>query len=189
MYNNKNNKVMKTTILGMLAVVFTLNIQAQNKNLQTEVKTTVTTIKDSDGEKRLVKSEVTKEVQKVGVEVEKERPDTKNIPMANNPVEVTSTTTVNHNVVTKELDGEKSTYYMLDGMKYQIKSEEGGSYTMYTDQNKPRGIMRKTSNNNYIFYNKNKFSVGYFDAEGNFILETYNNKSDKLTTEKYLIQK
>ncbi len=178
---------MKTTILGMLAVIFTLNIQAQNKNLQTEVKTTVTTIKDSDGEKKLVKSEVTKEVQKV--EVEAERPGTKNIPIANTPVEVTNTTTVNHNGVAKVVDVEHSTYYMLDGMKYQLKPEEGGSYTMYTPQNKPHGIMRRTSNNNYIFYNKNKFSVGYFDAEGNFILDTYNNKSDKITTEKFLIQK
>ena len=44
---------MKTIILGMIAFLFTLTIQAQNKNVKSEVKTTVTTIKDSKGEKKI----------------------------------------------------------------------------------------------------------------------------------------
>ena len=47
---------MKTAILGVFTLLFTLSGVAQNKNTQTEVKTTVTTIKDSEGEKKMVKS-------------------------------------------------------------------------------------------------------------------------------------
>ncbi|MFC4818195.1 MULTISPECIES: hypothetical protein [unclassified Flavobacterium] len=176
------------TIITTLAIVFALTIQAQNKNVQTEVKTTITTIKDSEGEKKLIKSEVTKEEQKVGVEVEKERPGTKNIPMANNPVEVTKATAINADGKTKVVDVERSTYLMNNGKRYELQSDEGG-YTMKQSEGKFNAVLRKTSNNNYIYYNKNKYALGYFDVEGNFILETYNTKSDKITVEKYTIAK
>lgn len=176
------------TIITTLAIVFALTIQAQNKNVQTEVKTTITTIKDSEGEKKLIKSEVTKEEQKVGVEVEKERPGTKNIPMANNPIEVTKATAINADGKTKVVDVERSTYLMNNGKRYELLSDEGG-YTMKQSEGKFNAVLRKTSNNNYIYYNKNKYALGYFDAEGNFILETYNTKSDKITVEKYTIAK
>jgi len=179
---------MRTTILGMLAVVFTLNIQAQNKNVQTEVKTTVTTVKDSQGEKKLVKSEVTREEQKVGVEVEKEKAETKNIPMANNPVEVTKATAINNGGETKVVDVERKTYYINNGKRYELTSDEGG-YIMKMPEGRYNAVLRKTSNNNYIYYNKNKYAIGYFDSEGNFVLETYNTKSDKVSVEKYLIAK
>lgn len=51
------------------------------------------------------------------------------------------------------------------------------------------GILRKTSNNNYIYVEKNKVSVGYFDQEGNLILETYDPKSDNLIVNKYIMVK
>ena len=176
------------TIITSLAIFLALNIQAQNKNVQTEVKTTVTTIKDSEGEKKLIKSEVTKEEQKVGVEVDKERAGTKNIPMANNPVEVTKATAINADGKTKVVDVERSTYYVNNGKRYEMKSDEGG-YRMTLPEQKYNAVLRKTSNNNYIYYNKNKYALGYFDAEGNFILETYNSKSDKISVEKYTIAK
>jgi hypothetical protein len=38
-------------MLGMAAFLFSINIQAQKKNVKTEVTTNITTVKDSDGEK------------------------------------------------------------------------------------------------------------------------------------------
>lgn len=176
------------TVIATLVILLYFNVQAQNKNVQTEVKTTVTTIKDSEGEKKLIKSEVTKEVQKVGVEEDKEKAGTKNIPMANNPVEVTKATAINADGKTKVVDVERSTYLINNGKRYELKSDEGG-YTMKLPEDKYNAVLRKTSNNNYIYYSKNKYALGYFDADGNFILETYNTKSDKVTVEKYTIAK
>ncbi|MES2811095.1 MAG: hypothetical protein V4670_01365 [Bacteroidota bacterium] len=176
------------TIVTTLAVLFALNSQAQNKNVQTEVKTTVTTIKDSEGEQKMVKSEVTKEEQKISVETEKERPDTKNIPMANNPVQVTTATAINTGGKTQVVDVQHSTYFINNGKRYELASDEGG-YVMKMPEGRYNAVLRKTSNNNYIYYNKNKYAVGYFDSEGNFVLETYNTKSDKVSVEKYLIAK
>lgn len=176
------------TIVTTIALLLALQIQAQNKNVQTEVKTTVTTIKDSKGEQKIVKSEVTKEEQKIGVETERESPNTKNIPMANNPVEVTTATAINTGGKTHVIDVHHSTYFMNNGKRYELESDEGG-YTMKMPEGRYNAILRKTSNNNYIYYNKNKFALGYFDQEGNFILETYNSKSDKVSFEKFTIAK
>jgi hypothetical protein len=38
---------MKIIALGIAAFLLSINIQAQNKNIKTEVKTNITTIKDS----------------------------------------------------------------------------------------------------------------------------------------------
>lgn len=178
---------MKTAILGVFTLLFTLSGVAQNKNTQTEVKTTVTTIKDSDGEKKMVKSEVTKEVQ--NIELEAERPGTKNIPTVNSPVQVTTSTAVNVDGVTKVVDVDHSAYYYTsNGKKYQLKPDANG-YIMYMPEGRYNALLRKTSNNNYFYVNKNKYSFGYFDADGNFILETYNSKSDRVNVEKFSLQK
>ncbi|WP_136666694.1 hypothetical protein [Flavobacterium sp. H122] len=175
------------TMLGMLVFFFAVNSQAQKNNTQTEVKTTVTTVKDSEGEKKLVKSEVTREVQKVGVEAEMEKPNTKNIPMANNPVEVTKATAINSNGETRVVDVKKSAYFMNNGRKFQLQTENEG-YRMLEGEGKFTGLLRKTSNNNFLYVSKNRHAYGYFDADGNFILETYNPKTDKMEIEKYTVE-
>ena len=55
---------MKTICIVMIAFLFTLNSQAQIKNVKSEVKTTVTTVKNSDGQKKSIKTEEIKEVPK-----------------------------------------------------------------------------------------------------------------------------
>jgi hypothetical protein len=179
---------MKITILGMLLFVFAFNSQAQSKNVQTEVKTTVTTIKDSRGEKKLIKSEVTKEEQKVGVELDKEREGTKNIPMANNPVQVTTATAVNIDGKTKIVDVDHSAYYVYEGKKYQIKSDSSG-YDMVFPETNDVARLRRTSNNSYFYVSKNKNAFGYFDANGDFILESYDANTDKVNVEKYTVSR
>lgn len=176
------------TMLGMLVFLFTINSQAQKNNTQTEVKTTITTFKDSDGEQKVVKSEVTREVQKVSVEVEKTKPGTNNIPMANNPVEVTKATAINSDGETRVVDVKRSTYYMNNGKKFKLQSENEG-YRMSEDHGKFSGILRKASNNNYVYVSKKRSAFGYFDSDGNFILETYNPKTDKIEIEKYTVEK
>ena len=46
---------MKTIILGVFALLFSLSTQAQNQNKKTETKTTTTTVKDNKGEHKIVK--------------------------------------------------------------------------------------------------------------------------------------
>ena len=170
----------------MAAFLFTVNIQAQNKNVKSEVKTTVTTVKNSDGQKKSVKTQEVKEIQKIELKdaesnaLNKERKET--------PVEVTAITSITANGVTNIIDVDRSAYYDLNGEKYEVKLAESG-YTIYQPNAEKAAVLRKTSNNNYIYSSKNKTSYGYFDANGNLVLESYDDKTDKITVETFVIIK
>lgn len=177
---------MRILILSILTVLFTINIQAQNTNVKSETKTTVKTVKNSDGEKKTVKKEEINEVQKVKLGEEKK--NTLNIPMEPSPTNVTKRTEVIVDGVTQYIDVDRSAYYTLNGQNYQVALDKSG-YTMAFPDGSDRAVLRRTSNNNYIFKNKDKFSVGYFDADGNLVVETYDEKTDSIVLDKYSVVK
>lgn len=177
---------MKIIVLGMAAFLFSLNIQAQNKNVKTEVKTNITTIKDSQGEKKLVE---TKEIQEVqNLELNDANSTVLNKDIKESPVEVTATTKITADGVTKVIDVDRSAYYELDGTKYQVSSDKKG-YSVFMPDGKKSAILRKTSNNNYIYKSGNRTSFGHFNSDGNMILETYDEKTDTITITTYHIEK
>lgn len=178
---------MKNLIVTLSLVLCTGFALAQNKNVQKEEKTTVKTIKDSDGEKKIVKKQEIKEVQ--NIEFEDNGKNTLNKDMKNTPVQVTSTTEVSVDGVTRSVDIDRSAYYNLDGTKYEVAIDKTG-YNLKNTEGRNLGILRKTSNDNYIYVeNNNKISVGYFDKDGNLILETYDAKNDVMIIDKYMVVK
>jgi hypothetical protein len=177
---------MKTIVLGMVAFLFSLNSQAQNTNVKETTKTTVTTVKNSDEDKKFIKKENVKEVQ--NIEMKEPKPNSLNMEMKETPVQVTSVTKItNPDGTTRTVDVDRSSYYMNNGNKYKLVSDPAG-YTIIYGKEKP-AVLRKTSINSYVYRGKNKMAVGYFDTNGNLVLETYDDKSDKVISETYLIVK
>lgn len=171
---------MKTIILGMAIFLFSINNQAQNTNVQSETKTTNIIKKDSDGEHKTVINEEKNAVQKI--ELNEEKPNTLNIDMKDSPVTVTSTTKVtNPDGSTRTVDVDRSSYYVSNGNKYKLALDASG-YTMSYGNTKP-ALLRKTTTNSYVYRSKNKTAIGYFDTTGNLVLETYDDKTDKVTVE------
>ena len=177
---------MKTIMLGVAAFLFTLNIQAQNTNVKSEVKTNITTTKDSQGDKKIIQSQEIKEVQ--NVELKDADSNVLNKDIKESPIQVTATTAVTANGVTRVIEVDRSAYYNLDGKKYQVTTDKSG-YTMFLPDGKKAAVLRKTSNNNYIYRTKTATSYGYFDSNGNLVLETYDDKTDKVTVTTYVIVK
>lgn len=174
---------MKTIFLATLAFLFSINSQAQNKNVTDVTKTTVTTVKDSDGEKKVIKQQEVQEVQ--NIELQNAESKALNKDMKETPVQVTSKTTVtNPDGTTRTVDIDRSSYYTSDGKRYQLALDPSG-YVITSPENKRIGILRSTSTNSYIYRGKNSTSIGYFDTNGNLILETYDDKSDKVTIQTY----
>jgi hypothetical protein len=68
-------------------------------------------------------------------------------------------------------------------MKYQVVSDKSG--TMIAPSGEKSAVLRKTSNNNYIYKAKDKTSYGYFTADGNLILEHYDEATDTVTITTY----
>jgi broad specificity polyphosphatase/5'/3'-nucleotidase SurE len=178
---------MKTTLLGLLAIAFSVTCFAQNTNVQQEVKTTTTTIKNSDGVKKIVKKEKINEVQ--NIELHDAESKKLNKEMKDTPVQVTSTTEVTVDGVTRAVDVDRSAYYLGEnGAKYQVATDKTG-YSVVIPNAKTPALLRRTSNNNYVYVNKGKVSVGYFDKDGNLVLETYDEKTDKMSLEKFTLVK
>nr|WP_314839592.1 hypothetical protein [uncultured Flavobacterium sp.] len=171
---------MKTILIGALALLFSVQSQAQNKNVKSEVKTTVTTIKDSKGEQKLVKTQEIKETQ--NIELKDADSNALNKEIKQTPVQVTAITAVTANGVTNIVDVDRSAYYNYNGKKYQVSLAETG-YNMYLPNKEKAAVLRKTSNNNYIYSTKSKTSFGYFNADGNLVLESYDPETDKITSE------
>jgi hypothetical protein len=177
---------MKTIALGMFAFLLSMELQAQNQNKQTETITTTTTVKDNKGERKLVKKEEIKEVQDIQL---KDVPEgTLNTDIQPSATQVTATTKVSVDGQERMIDVDRSAYYSYNGEKYQVALDKVG-YSMTSSNNSKPTYLRRTSTNNYIYKNNDKFSVGYFDANGNLVLETYDEKMDKMTVEVYSLQK
>ncbi|HEY4616664.1 MAG TPA: hypothetical protein VIH09_00530 [Flavobacterium sp.] len=177
---------MKIIVLGMAAFLFSINIQAQNKNVKTEVKTNITTIKDSQGEKKLVETKEVEEVQ--NLQLNDANSNVLNKDIKESPVEVTATTKITADGVTKVIDVDRSAYYELDGTKYQVSTDKKG-YSVFMPDGKKSAVLRKTSNNNYIYRAGNKTSFGHFNSDGNMILESYDEATDTITVTTYIIAK
>lgn len=174
---------MKLVILSTIAFLFSIQIEAQNT--QTEVKTKTTTVKDSDGVHKTVKTEVIKKDQKIVLGDEKQ--GTKNIPTVDSPVEVTKITKItNPDGSTRTVDVDRSSYYESNGKIYKLDLDASG-YVI--TQGEMKALLRKTSTNSYIFRSDNRTAIGYFDTEGNLVIEFYDDKSDIVNIEKYVVIK
>ena len=178
---------MKSILFGILFICATSTVNSQNKNVKDETKTTTTTIVDSKGEKTYVKKENTREVQ--NIELKEQNPKNINMDLKDSAVMVKSTTTItNPDGSTRTVDIDRSSYYLLNGKKYNVALDSRG-YRILSEDNKEEAFLRKTSTNSFIYRNKNKIAIGYFDVEGNLILETYDPKTDTISFQKYIVTK
>ncbi|MBF6609455.1 MAG: hypothetical protein ITG00_12115 [Flavobacterium sp.] len=173
---------MKSFAITVLAIMFSTGLVAQNKNVTETSKTTVTTVKDSDGEKKVVRTQNTEQQQ--NIEFQNAESNALNKDVKATPVQVTSTTQITTpDGTTRTVDVDRSAYYTLGDHKYQVRVDNKG-YTMMND-NRKAGVLRQLSPNSYIYQTKDRTSVGYFDEEGNLVLQTYDDKKDDIIVEIY----
>lgn len=160
-------------------IISTNGILAQNTNVQSEVTTTVRTIKDSDGEKKVVKNEVTKEIQKI--EVGDEKANSKDMEVVDTPVQVIkSTEVINPDGSRRTVHIDRSATYESEGKTLKLELDAQG-YKLIGKEGKPSQLLRKTSTNAYFYVIKDKTTIAYFDTTGNLVLEWYDSKTDSVT--------
>ena len=101
------------------------------------------------------------------------------------PVQVTNTVTVTGpDGRTRTVDVDRSAYYSVGGAKYQVKVDNTG-YTMVDATGKRAGLIRQLGNNVYIYRANNQTSYASFDANGNLVIQTYDDKTDTFSTTTY----
>jgi hypothetical protein len=175
---------MKNIMTIAISLLLSAGMQAQNTNVTDITKKTVTTVKDSDGEKKVIKTQNIQSRQKI----ELENPDGKalNKDLKHSPIELMSTTTVtNPDGTTRTVKVDRSSAYQFEGKNYTLSLDPSG-YIVTDPDNNQFGILRATTTNSYIYRGLNSISIGYFDVNGNMVLETYNDDSDTVTTRTFL---
>jgi hypothetical protein len=172
---------MKNIVLA-LALAIGLSVNAQvNKNVTKETTTKRTTVNNG----REVKSSEVNQTRTAQQELDfKDAESNKlNKDLTPTPVAVTTSTTISGDgIPTQEID--RSSYYTLNGQRYQFVTDKTG-YRVISGDNQNFGSMRRTSNNNYIYRSGASTSIGYFDKDGNFVVETYDDKTDGVTVQTY----
>ena len=133
---------MKIIKLSLALFLVSIATQAQNKNVLKTTETTTTTIKDSDGEKKLIKKEETQEVQKI--ELKEAQANTINVEIKDSPVEVLKTTQItNADGSTRTVDVDRSGYYQgSNNVKYKVSLDSRG-YTLVSDVSKKPALLRE----------------------------------------------
>ena len=171
-------------IMIMLSLGLTATAQV-NKNVTKETKTTTVTVDDGDEKKKVVKTEKTDATQNIELKDAKSKKLNKDVKPT--PVQVNSTTTISGDGIPAQ-QVERTSYYEMNGRKFRFVTDKTG-YRIFTPDNTDYAVLRRTSNNNYIYRTGNRTSIAYFDANGNLVVETYDDKTDGVTVETYTVVK
>jgi len=163
-----------------LALGFTVNAQV-NQNVTKESTTTTVKVNDGTGTKKLVRTKNTES--KSELELKDAESKKLNKDAYETTPQVTTSTSVERDNGFNARVGQISNY-QYNGSNYIFVSDKTG-YRIATPDNKDYAKLRRTSNGQYIFRGANTTSVGHFNANGDFVVETYDDKTDGITVETY----
>ncbi|WP_116788906.1 hypothetical protein [Flavobacterium psychrotrophum] len=160
-------------IVVMLALGFTATAQV-NQNVTKESTTTTVTVNNGTKPRKITKTETTEAKQNIELKDADSKKLNKDVKPT--PVQVSSSTTIQGDGI--------PTYYELNGERYIFVTDRNG-YKIASPTVKNYGVVRKTDNGQYIYRTSQGTSIGHFDDSGNFVVETYDDKSDGITVETY----
>lgn len=166
-------------LIVFLSLGFGLNAQV-NKNVTDETKITTTTVNNGSTPRTVTKTEKVTTEQNIELKDAESKKLNKDIKPT--PTQVTATTTVSTNGVPRQVSS--TSYYTMDNTRYQFLTDNAG-YRISSPNNTNYAIIRRTSNNSYIYKTQDRTSIGYFDANGNFVVESYDDKTDSMTKQVY----
>jgi len=159
---------MKKIMLLIALAAFTTGVAQENKKKTTEkVKTTVT---DSEGEETAIKEITKTEKQELALTDF----DGKN----------------NFNTVMMPVEVDRDVDYAYNGITYRFVPQETGYYIVDSN-NKNERVARlyPTSQQGYYIYTQdNQSSFGYFNEDGDFVVESYDPDGDGVSNYVYKIK-
>jgi hypothetical protein len=162
-------------IIIAIALGISLNAGAQNKNVTSETKTTTVKVDDGTGKPKTVTKTQNVSTQQ-NIELKDANSKKLNKDIKDTPVQVTSSTTIQGDGI--------PTYYEMNGQRYIFVTDKTG-YKISSPTIKDYGVVRKTSDGHYIYRTKTATSVGYFNENGEFVVESYDDGADGITVETY----
>ena len=166
---------MKKVLIIIGLAVFTTGIAQENKNEKTETVVTKTAVKSEKGTDVSTKAVTQSEKQVIAL----------------NDSETNQT---NQSAVMKPIEIDTDVNYGYDGNRFKFISQkdEDGYRLMTVKDNATQeefAIIKPTSQNGYyIMSQEGKSSFGYFNAEGNFVVERYDPTLNTIVSEVYKLE-
>jgi hypothetical protein len=166
---------MKKAMLIVALAAFTVGFAQENKNKKEETVVTKTAVKTSKGTDVSTKAVTQTEKQVVAL----------------NDSEAGE---INQSVVMKPTVVDTDVSYGFDGGRFKFVSQKDNEgYRLMTIKdnatNEEYAVIKPTSQNGYYIMSQDgRSSFGYFNADGNFVVERYDPKLDALVSDIYKLE-
>lgn len=179
-------------LLVLIAIILSGNLFSQEKPTEVKKETEVKTITTKDANKTTEKKIKVVTTETASVELDDKDKNKTNQDRIEATKKVTKTVFIdsdndgNYDFLTEE------THYVLGDEKYMFTPNKRG-FDIAFDKNKENNHFNKvgkawaTSTKNYYILNGDMHSgIGYFDANGNFAIESYNKDTDQVEIKTYI---
>lgn len=167
---------MKKFLILTAFLIGVIGFAQERKNTESESVITRQTIKDNQGTKTLTKTESQTKNQRMRL-AEEDRNKT------------------NQTVIMDPIEVNTDISYDFDGNRFQFLSQEDKEgYRLMTVRDnvtdKEYALIKPSSQPGYYIISKEgQSSFGYFDEEGNFVIESYDSSKDRVVTEVFKINR
>ncbi|MCF7560727.1 hypothetical protein L3X39_08760 [Sabulilitoribacter multivorans] len=181
---------MKNIIYVCALLLCTSSLMAQEKPKETKEETEVKVVKIKDGDKTTEKKVkvVTRETASVKLnekdknKVNQDRVNTST--KVEKMVMVDNDNDENYDVLSKE------TYYKIGDKNYLFKPSDRG-FDIAFNKDKAMFIpvekaLNTNANGHYLVNGESYTGIGYFNKEGNFVIQYYDNEKDSIETKTYV---
>ena len=166
---------MKKLIIVFALAAFSSAFAQENKNKVKQTVVTNTTVTDNQGAKTSTKAVSNTKKQVIALD--------KN-----------DANKVNQNIVMKPIEVDTDVNYGFEGNRFQfISQEDKEGYRLMTVRDNAKqeeyAIIKPTSQNGYYILSKEgNSSFGYFNDDGNFVVERYDAKLDAIVNDVYKLE-
>ena len=178
-------------LIYIVSFLMATGVYAQEKKPidKMEQTTTTKTTVNKNGEK--VSENTVKVTTKTEQEIKtvQQAGNTTNGDKVDTPIKVTKTIQIDSDSDPFFDASNKTVYYNYNNDKFTFSSDSNG-FMMASAENPSYGEARKSASNHfYLMTIKGQPGVGYFDSNGNFIVEYYNKDTDAMIMESYEMNK
>lgn len=166
---------MKKILIILAVAAFTSAFAQENKNKKMETTVTKTTVTDNEGS--TISTKAISNTKKQTLELAQG-----------------DANKVNQNVVMSDTEVNTEVNYSFDGNRFQfINQKDKDGYRLMTikdnAKNEEYAIIKPTSQDGYYILSQDgQSSFGYFNDDGNFVVERYDPKMDAIVSDIYKLE-
>ncbi|CAH8285956.1 hypothetical protein EV196_106159 [Mariniflexile fucanivorans] len=179
---------MKNIIYACL-FLFTGSIWAQEKPKNISEESTIKTVKTNDGSGIVEKKIKVTTRSEQGIEFDEQDENKRDKNVIDSPVKVKKTIEVDNDIGSSYDSKTEIGYYQFDGKQYGFKKVDNGFSVLLNDDDSPSGnIVKFNKENHYIYQNGNDTGIGYFNEDGSFTIEYYDQNTRKVISQDFILQ-